>query len=270
MATATDPTTGLAYDIEGTGTPVIFVHGLTFDRRTWRPVIDQLDGSVTSIAIDLPAHGGSGGEPAPLEDITGQVHRLAQELGAERPLIVGHSIAAAVAGLYASAYPARGIVCVDQATEVLPFAQMLHQIAPMLRGPAFGQIWPNIENGLGLDRIPEPVRTLVLDTHKVNQDVVLGYWDQVLTTDPAELQAWIDDTAARIQIPCLAVFGRRATDGERERLGRLPGAQIEEWAGDGHFVHLVDPKRFATRLRTFIEDCNQPPSPPRPLRVQPG
>lgn len=98
---------------------------------------------------------------------------------------------------------------------------------------------------------------LVLDTHKVNQDVVLGYWDQVLTTEPAELQAWIDDAAARIQVPCLAVFGRPATDGERERLGRLPDAQIEEWAGGGHFVHLVDPGRFAATLRTFVEHCDQ-------------
>jgi pimeloyl-ACP methyl ester carboxylesterase len=257
MATATDAETGLAYDIEGTGTPVVFLHGLTFDRRTWRPVIAQLHGSVTSIAVDLPAHGDSGGEPAPLESITGQIHRLLETLGVERPVVVGHSIAAAIAGLYAAAHPARGIVLVDQATEVLPFAQMLHQIAPMLRGPAFGQIWPNIENSLGLDRIPEPARTLVLDTHTVKQDVVLGYWDQVLNTEPAELQAWIDTKAAQIQTPCLAVFGRPATDGERERLGRLPDAQIEEWAGDGHFVHLVNPDRFTARLSMFVEHCDQ-------------
>ncbi len=257
MATATDLETGLAYDLEGTGTPVVFLHGLTFDRRTWRPIIDRLGGSVTSIAIDLPAHGDSGGEPAPLESVTGQIHQLLETLGVERPVVVGHSMAAAVAGLYVSAHPARGIVLVDQATEVLPFAQMLHQVAPMLRGPAFGQVWPDIENSLGLDRIPEPARTLVLETHKVKQDVVLGYWDQVLTTEPAELQAWIDDQAARIQVPCLAVFGRAATDGERERLGRLPDAQIEEWAGDGHFAHLVDPGRFAARLCTFVEHCDQ-------------
>ena len=42
MATATDLETGLAYDIEGTGTPVVFLHGLTLSRRTWRPIIDQL------------------------------------------------------------------------------------------------------------------------------------------------------------------------------------------------------------------------------------
>jgi hypothetical protein len=56
----------------------------------------------------------------------------------------------------------------------------------MLRDPAFDQIWPDIENSLGLDRIPEPPRTLMLDTHKVKQDVVLGYWDQVLSTELAE------------------------------------------------------------------------------------
>jgi pimeloyl-ACP methyl ester carboxylesterase len=257
MATVTDLQAGLAYDIEGTGTPVVFLHGLTFDRRTWRPIIDRLDGSVTSIAIDLPAHGDSGGEPAPLETVTERIHQLLQTLGVDRPVVVGHSMAAGIAGLYASEHPARGVVLVDQATEILPFAQMLHQIAPMLRGPAFDQVWPNIENSLEVDRIPEPTRSLVLETHKVRQHVVLGYWDQVLTTEPAELQAWIDATAARIQVPCLAVFGRPATDGERKRLSRPPGAQIEEWAGDGHFVHLVDPGRFAARLGTFVEHCNQ-------------
>ncbi|MFD7020145.1 alpha/beta fold hydrolase [Streptomyces sp. NPDC059928] len=145
MATATDPKTGLAYDLEGTGTPVVFLHGLTFGRRTWRPIIEESDGSVTSVAIDLPAHGGSGGEPTRLEDVAERIHLLLESLGVERPVVVGHSMATAVAGLHASAHPARGVVWVDQATEVLPFAQMLRSIAPMLRGPAFTQVWPNID-----------------------------------------------------------------------------------------------------------------------------
>ena len=209
MATATDLRAELAYDIEGTGTPVVFLHGLTFDRRTWRPIIDQLDGAFTSIAIDLPAHGDSGGQPASVETVAERIDRLLHSLGIERPVVVGHSMAAGIAGLYASTHPARGVVLVDQATEILPFARMLHQVAPMLRGPGFDQVWPSIENSLGLDRIPEPTRRLVLETHKVKQDVVLGYWDQVLNTEPAELQAWIDDQAAGIQVPCLAVFGGR-------------------------------------------------------------
>ena len=71
------------------------------------------------------------------------------------------------------------------------------------------------------------------------------------------MQTWIDDIASRIHCPCLAVFGRRVTDGELERLGRLPDVQLEEWQGDGHFVHLVDPERFTDRLTAFVEYCNR-------------
>jgi len=50
-------------------------------------------------------------------------------------------------------------------------------------------------------------------------------------------------------------FGRPITDSERERLGWMPDVQLEKWVGDGHFVHLVDPLRFATRLHQFVDYC---------------
>jgi pimeloyl-ACP methyl ester carboxylesterase len=166
-------------------------------------------------------------------------------------------MAAGIAGLHAAAYPARGIVMVDQTMEVQPFVTLLHQVAPMLRGPGFTQVWQKFEDSLGLDRIPEPTRTLVLDSHKVEQDVVLGYWEQPLTTDPAELQAWIDGSTAQLRVPSLVVLGREVTAGERERLAHLPDARTEEWVGDGRFVHLVDPDRFAARLLRFVEHCDE-------------
>lgn len=256
MTSRTDPATAVAHDIEGAGSPVVFLHGLTFTRRTWQPVIDHLRDSVTSIAIDLPAHGDSGGNPVDLEDVANQVHNLLVSIGVDRPVIVGHSMSAGIAGLYASAYPTRGIVLIDQATEVLPFAQMLHRLAPMLRGTGFDQVWAGIEASLGLDLIPEPIRTVVLESHEVDQAVVLGYWDQILRTDPDDLQNWIDAVMTKVRVPCLAVFGRPATPGERERLNRLPDSQIVEWPGDGHFAHLVDPARFAVRLRSFVNHCD--------------
>jgi pimeloyl-ACP methyl ester carboxylesterase len=89
----------------------VLVHGLTFDRRIWQPIIDRLGDSVTSLAIDLPVHGESRGEPVPMQDVADQVHSLVQALGLERPIVVGHSvghsIVAAAAGLYAATYPTR-------------------------------------------------------------------------------------------------------------------------------------------------------------------
>jgi hypothetical protein len=60
------------------------------------------------------------------------------------------------------------------------------------------------------------------------------------------------------------VFGRRAADGEREQLGRLSGAQVEESAADGHFVNLVDHERFAARLQAFAEHCDRAGTKARP------
>ena len=100
----------------GRGTLVVLVHGLIFDRRSWQPIIDRLGDSVTSLAIDLPAHGESKGEPVPMPDVADQFHSLVQAPGLERPIVVGQSIAAAAAGLSAATDPTRGIVIIDQAT----------------------------------------------------------------------------------------------------------------------------------------------------------
>jgi pimeloyl-ACP methyl ester carboxylesterase len=57
-------------------------------------------------------------------------------------------------------------------------------------------------------------------------------------------------------MPCLGVLGRPITEGERTRFAQLPDVRLEEWTGNGHFVHLVDPSRFAFRLHRFVEDCS--------------
>jgi pimeloyl-ACP methyl ester carboxylesterase len=256
MAAAAHEATTLAYDIDGDGVPIVFLHGLTFDRRSWRPIIERLGGSVRSIAIDLPAHGDSRGVPAPLEEIAAQVHQLLDSLAVERPIVVGHSMSGGLACIYAAAYPVRGLVVVDSGPDLRPFAELIQRLAPALRGQGFADAWPTFENSLGLERIPAPVRSAVLAGHQVDQDVVVGYWEPLLRTDPAELQAWIDDQIVpKIDMPCLGVFGRPVTERERERFARLVDVRLEEWPDDGHCVHLVDPDRFATSLRRFVEHC---------------
>ena len=247
--------TRLAYDDEGEGTPVVFLHGLTFDRRTWRPIIERLDGAFRTIAIDLPAHGESRVTPPSFEQVPHRVHELLDALAVERPIVVGHSMSAGLAALYGSAYPTRGLVFVDNGPYIRPFAEMAQRLEPALRGPGFAEVWPTFENSLGLEKIPEPVRSLVLATHEVDQDVVVPYWEILLRDDPDELQEWVDTISARIEVPCLGVFGRPVTDAERERLARIADVQLEEWPDDGHFVHLVDADRFAVRLRQFVERC---------------
>ena len=75
-----------------------------------------------------------------------------------------------------------------------------------------------------------------------------------------EFEAWLGDTLVRQLTGARGAGGDRRSPSaqpfENERFGWLPDVQLEEWAGDGHFVHLVDPDRFATRLR-IIAYCTE-------------
>ena len=126
-------TIGLAYDAQGSGPPLVFIHGLTFDRTSWRPITGRLVDGYRCFAIDLPGHGDSSGPPCPLDDIAAELHRVLDRLGVEPPVVVGHSMSAALAGVYAARYPEAGVVDVDQPLYVRPFVELVQSLAPALR-----------------------------------------------------------------------------------------------------------------------------------------
>src|SRR4051794_37297289 len=93
---------GLAYERHGDGVPVVFLHGLTFDRTTWRPIIERLGEGVCSIAFDLPGHGETGGRPCTMRDAAATVNAALESMGIEVPVMVGHSISSGIASIYAA------------------------------------------------------------------------------------------------------------------------------------------------------------------------
>jgi pimeloyl-ACP methyl ester carboxylesterase len=243
-------TTTLTYESHGTGTPVVLLHGLTFDRTSWRPIVERLGDDLHTVAIDLPAHGDSGGAPCPLDEVAAQVHAVVDELGIDRPVVVGHSMSGAVALIYAAAYPTLGVVDIDNPLDVRPFAAMVKQLEPALRGPGFAQAFEPIQRSMRLDLVQGPL------AQQIRQDVVVGYWQELLDTDVDALQRRIETEAARIDVPALLLFGQRLADGDRAYIeAHLRRGEVEEWDGDGHCLHLVEPDRFATRLRDFVAKC---------------
>jgi pimeloyl-ACP methyl ester carboxylesterase len=246
----------LAYDDRGAGVPVVLLHGLTFDRTTWRPITQRLGAGVRSLAIDLPGHGETGGSPRLLSEVADLILALLDDLGIERPLVVGHSMSGALASLYGAAYPVLGVVNIDNPVDVRPFAQLVRRLAPALNGPGFASAFEPFQQSMGLDLIPEPLRSQVLAVQDVRPDLVLGYWDQIIRSDPDELQAWIEEMMQRTDAPYLAIFGRGLDPAERDYMvQRIIGLQLEEWPGSGHFVHLSNVERFTTRLHRFVKDC---------------
>jgi pimeloyl-ACP methyl ester carboxylesterase len=246
----------LAYEEQGMGVPVVFIHGLTFNKSTWGPVVNRLAARLRCVTVDLPGHGGSAGLPRSMEEVGHQVHALVTALGIERPVMVGHSLGGILVTMYAATFPVAGVVNVDQPLDVQPFARLLQQVEPALRGPHFATAVEPIRQSMGVELLPEPLRSHTLATQAVRQDLLLAYWDEVFQRSPQELQALIDAETRRITVPYLAVFGRRLSDDERMGLRhRIRGLELEEWPERGHLVHLMEPDRFAQRLATFVETC---------------
>jgi pimeloyl-ACP methyl ester carboxylesterase len=249
--------TGLAYEERGSGFPVVFIHGLTFNRETWRPITDRLADRCRCIAVDLPGHGASTGLPRSMEEVRDEVHRLVGDLQIERPVMVGHSWGGGMVTMYAASYPVAGVVNVDQTLDIEPFARMLQQIGPALRGPNFAAAFEPIRQSIGVELRPEPLRASTLATQTVRQELVLAYWNDPFQQSPEDLQALIDKGVRQITVPYLAIFGHHLSDDERERLqDRLPTLELEEWPDRGHMVHLMEPDRFTDRVAAFIDVCH--------------
>ena len=206
----------LDYDCRGAGSPLLFLHGLTFDRSTWEPIVDQLAGRFTCVAVDLPGHGGSRGSARDLDEVAHSIHHLLDELRIEPPIVVGHSMGAALAGIYAGHHPVTGLVLVDQAPYIRPFAAMVHQLEPALRSDNFRAAFEPIRQSIGVELLPEPERTSILAGQRIDQDLVLGYWDQLLRVTPDELQARADRGLDATSVPVLAVFGQTIDSPTRE------------------------------------------------------
>jgi pimeloyl-ACP methyl ester carboxylesterase len=163
-------------------------HGQRFDAfRVDDGLRGVEQGSGGGLAVHtLATHpqGESGGAPAPLDEVVVQVHELLGSLAVDRPIVVGHSMSGGLATLYAAAYASRGLVVVDNGPDIRPIAQLVQQLEPALRGFAFPEVWRTFEDSIGLELVPEPVRSLVLESHEVKQEVVVGYWETLLRTDP--------------------------------------------------------------------------------------
>src|SRR5262249_1631316 len=138
---AAKPFAALSGSLEGgpdEQAPLILLHGLTFDRTMWRPVLAELrkiGPSRRILALDLPGHGSSPAWPSyDFGSIAEGVHRVAVAANLRAPVIVGHSAAAVIATIYATRYPARGVVNVDQWLQVEPVARLARSLASQIRG----------------------------------------------------------------------------------------------------------------------------------------
>lgn len=101
---------------DGSGPPVVFLHGFGADLSSWRPMVGLLGQGFPIMALDLPGHGASAGvEASDFSAVADAVGRALHDLGGGLHL-VGHSLGGAVA----TALTARGDLDIRSLTLMSP------------------------------------------------------------------------------------------------------------------------------------------------------
>lgn len=91
----------LAYEVHGTGEPIVLIHGIGHRRQAWDPIVPLLADDFQVITIDLPGFGESG----PLvmkkghadEALRKELVETVAYLGIENPHVVGNSLGGLIA-----------------------------------------------------------------------------------------------------------------------------------------------------------------------------
>jgi len=88
---------------QGTGTPLVLIHGFGSDLNSWRPVLSSLPQDRPILGIDLPGHGRSplAGQSS-LGDLAASVLDTLSGEGVGSLHLIGHSLGAAVAATVAA------------------------------------------------------------------------------------------------------------------------------------------------------------------------
>lgn len=150
------PVTVLHAGTSATPVPVVALHGITGSAMSWATVVRGLGPDIAFFALDLRGRGASSGHPGPfgMAAHASDVVALLDLLGAERAVVVGHSMGAHVAAAVARRAPERcaSLVLVDGGLPLdLPAGADPDAVIDAVVGPAIARLemtWPTRDAAL--------------------------------------------------------------------------------------------------------------------------
>lgn len=256
----------IKYRDEGSGRPIIFLHGAFGDHRMWKK---QFESSLTEdyrlIGVDLRGHGGTDGgdESSYSVDIyVDDLYEFIQEMEFEKkPVLCGLSLGGMIVQKFAEKYPEKvaGIVTASSITsETLTtsgrvqfgFARVASTIARIVGAERAASVWMIVSKRIhGEPDVDDEVEKM---------------GDEFLENQPEELPPVLESTTVNrgttdysaINTPVLILYGEDEPSIVEEHadymMQRLDDAEVSVLSEAGHISPWDNPEEFNSQLRQFI------------------
>jgi pimeloyl-ACP methyl ester carboxylesterase len=262
------------HDSQGSGPPVLFLHGFLDTGFSYARVVGELGNEVRALCLDWRGHGGSRAVPEGMSfHQLDHLKDLAKVVAALQPvMIVAHSMGATVAYLYAAASPgsvARYLMLdaaggfsstpIDQADALSkllladskpkpPFRDFPHREAAILRIR---------ENNPGLSYEGAAVMVAGATEELADGSVRFRFDPRLRGPNPMRYsEAVWRELGARISDPVEVLLGEfgliQKVPVLLERVLAMPTAQHQILGGVGHHLHLDAPVAVAAAVRRAL------------------
>lgn len=258
-----EPDTGLAYRDEGSGEPVLLLHGYPESSFMWRHLLPELAGAGRrAIAPDLAGYGDSPADPpGTWERHVERLERFRSALDVERAALVVHDWGGLIGLRWACDHPEAVTSLVISSTGFFPDGRW-HGLAEALRREVDGE---RMIEGMTRETFGE---LLQATSPSFDDEAVDEYWKAFGDADRRRGQLELyrsgdfeklepyQGRLAALGVPVLLLWGENdgfAPVAAGRRFEReLPGARLVVMEGTGHFVWEDAPRRTAQEVIAFL------------------
>ena len=238
----------------GSGPTIVFVHGWTCDSSSWTAQVPTFAKDHRVVTLDLPGHGSSespkdGKLSMDLFARAVEAVRAEAGAGAERIVLVGHSMGAPVIRQYAHLYPQHvaGLVAVDGPLDIRVFpAELPPGFAQSFTGPEGRAAREGMIRSMFIAETPPALQEKILAMMLAAPEATaVGAMNA--TFDP--VNRWTDV----IQAPALTVYAGTANVPDPAATNELyPNHEATQVKGTGHFLMMEKPEEFNRLLAGFL------------------
>jgi pimeloyl-ACP methyl ester carboxylesterase len=253
---------------QGSGEPLLLVHGLGSHHQVWQPVLDRLAAEYEVIGIDLPGFGDSpplpDGTPVDADHLADKVASFLDDIGWEKPHVAGNSLGGWTALELAKRGRARSVAAIGPAgfanqrerAFTVESLRLTHRVAHLIYGLAPRLLSSAPGRKLALSQVfARPERM----TAEAAVASVRNFADSPSVPSALEaLRRGHFSGGESIDVPVTMIWGEREMllprrQRQAARSGRaVPGARLVWLRGCGHTPTWDDPPAVA---QAIIDAC---------------